>query len=176
MLGGRYVLLPVSDFDGGVEPEENGNSFEENSRIKARAAFAASGLPSFGDDSGLCVDALGGAPGIYSSRYAAGGSAARNAKLLRELSGVPEEKRTAKFVCCITFTDGEHEFTVRGECRGRILEREKGEGGFGYDPVFFSDELGRPFGEVSAAEKDAVSHRGKAVRLFAKRLAEIYGE
>ena len=175
MLGKKYRIHPVSDFDGGVEPEENGGSFEANAVIKAKAAFNASGLPSFGDDSGLCVDALGGAPGVYSSRYAENAKA-RNAKLLAALSETPESDRTARFVCCIAFFDGKREFIVRGECKGRILFKETGENGFGYDPVFFSDDLGKPFGDATPAEKDAVSHRGRAVALLGARLAEIYGK
>ena len=156
-----------------AEPEENGGSFEENARIKARAAYAASGLPSFGDDSGLCVDALGGAPGIYSSRYAEN-AAARNAKLLAALSGVPENKRTARFVCSIVYYDGKREFSVCEECKGSILFEETGTEGFGYDPVFRSDDLGKPFGLASPEEKDRVSHRGRAVRQLAEKLKEIF--
>lgn len=173
MLGSRYSILPVSDFTD-VEPEENGHSFEENARIKARAAFEASGLPSFGDDSGLCVDALGGAPGIYSARYAEGGAKARNLKLLGEMTAVPDDMRTARFVCCIAYCDNECEFTVRGECCGHILREETGENGFGYDPLFFSDDLGKPFGMATAEEKDAVSHRGRAVKLLAAALDKMY--
>lgn len=172
MLGEEYEILSVSDFTD-EEPEENGGSFAENAMIKARAAYAASGLPSFGDDSGLCVDALGGAPGIFSARYAEGGAKARNAKLLGEMKGVCD--RSAKFVCNIAFYDGKREFTVCGECTGHILTEETGKNGFGYDPLFFSDDIGKPFGTASAEEKDAVSHRGKAVKKLAEKLAEIYG-
>ena len=172
MLGDCYEILPVSEFSD-AEPEENGVSFEENARIKAHAAYAASGLPSFGDDSGLCVDALGGAPGIYSSRYAEN-AAARNAKLLAALSGVPENKRTARFVCSIVYYDGKREFSVCGECKGSILFEETGTEGFGYDPVFRSDDLGKPFGLASPEEKDGVSHRGRAVRQLAEKLKEIF--
>ena len=175
MLGKKYKLVPVSEFDGGEEPEENGGTFEANALIKARAAYAASGLPSFGDDSGLCVDALGGAPGVYSSRYAEN-AAARNAKLLSALREIPDKDRTACFVCCIAYCDGKREFTVRGECKGRILGKETGSNGFGYDPVFYSSDLGKPFGEASPEEKEAVSHRGRAVALFAAMLDDIYGE
>ena len=174
MLGDICEVIPVSDFTD-VEPEENGDSFEENARIKAKAAFLASGLPSFGDDSGLCVDALGGAPGIYSSRYAENAEK-RNAKLIAALADVPEEKRTAKFVCHIVYLDGEREFAVSGECKGRILFEPTGNGGFGYDPVFFSDDLGKPFGLASSEEKDEVSHRGRAVGMLKKKLKEIFGK
>lgn len=174
MLGDICEVIPVSDFTD-VEPEENGGSFEENARIKAKAALLASGLPSFGDDSGLCVDALGGAPGIYSSRYAENAEK-RNAKLIAALADVPEEKRTAKFVCHIVYLDGEREFAVSGECKGRILFEPTGSGGFGYDPVFFSDDLGKPFGLASSEEKDEVSHRGRAVGMLKKKLKEIFGK
>ena len=176
LLGHEYELLSVGDFDGGVEPEENGSTFAENALIKARAAFAASGLPSFADDSGICVDALDGAPGIYSARYAEGGPKACNAKLLEVMKDVPENKRSAHFSCCIAYVDGEREFTVEGRCNGRILHAEDGEQGFGYDPLFYSADLGKSFGKATMQEKTSCSHRGRAAVLLAEKLREIYGK
>ena len=157
------------------EVEENGTTFEENALIKARSASKATGLPAVADDSGLCVDALGGAPGIYTARFAGepSDSAKNNAKLLKVLTGVPEEERTARFVSAVAcvFPDGK-EFTVRGECEGRIAFELKGDKGFGYDPLFIS-ELGC-FGEISDQEKDSVSHRGKALIKLKEKLSEEY--
>lgn len=155
------------------EPDECGKTFTDNALIKARAGVRFSGLPTVADDSGLCVDALFGAPGILSARYAGehGDSKANNAKLLSELSGVPEGQRTAHYMCVIAcvFPDG-REFTVSGRCDGKIDFKESGNGGFGYDPLFIG-ETGK-FSEISAAEKDALSHRGKAVRLLKEKLSE----
>lgn len=176
LLGDEYRLLSVGDFDGGIEPEETGGTFAENALIKARAAYAASGKPSFADDSGICVDALGGAPGIYSARYADGGPKACNAKLLEVMKNVPDDKRTAHFACCIAYVDGEREFTVQGRCEGYILRNEEGNGGFGYDPLFYSSDLGKSFGEAAIEEKTSCSHRGRAAILLAEKLREIYGE
>ncbi len=152
------------------EIEENGTTFEENSLIKARFAASFTGLPTLADDSGLCVDALGGEPGIYSARYAGehGDSAANNEKLLKNMEN--ETNRTARFVCVIAcvFPDG-REFTVRGECKGRIDTCLRGNGGFGYDPLFISDERGS-FGLISAEEKNSISHRGNAVKKFKEEI------
>ena len=148
-----------------TEVEETGTTFEENAYLKAASACRETGLPAIADDSGLAVDALDGAPGVYSARDAGENAtdAERIAKLLRELDGVPVEKRTAQFVsvvCCV-FPDG-RTLSVRGECPGRIGFAPRGEGGFGYDPVF---EVGdRTYAELSAEEKDAISHRGNALR------------
>lgn len=154
---------------------EDGATFEENALIKARAACKATHLPCVADDSGLCVDALGGAPGIFTARFAGepSDSAKNNAKLLRVMEGVPENERTARFVSAVAcvFPDG-REFTVRGECEGKIGFALCGNKGFGYDPLFIS-ELGC-FGEISDQEKDSISHRGKALKLFEKKLTEEY--
>lgn len=168
-------LISEKDFDTPMpEPFENGDTFEQNALIKARAGMEFTGLPTVADDSGLCVDALGGRPGIYSARYAGvhGDNAENNRKLLRELKDVPKEKRMAHYVCAIAcvFPDSK-EFTVTGTCEGEIDFIESGNGGFGYDPLFIS-EIGK-FSEVSAAQKDAVSHRGKAVKLFKEKLNEF---
>ena len=153
------------------EVEETGLTFEENAALKARSGCADSGVPCVADDSGLEVDALGGRPGVFSARYA-GESAPYNEKmeiLLGELKDVPKEKRTARFVsvvCCV-FPDGK-EFFVRGECEGEIGFETRGSGGFGYDPCFYVGE--KSFAELTAQEKDAISHRGRALRAFAAEL------
>lgn len=153
------------------EIEETGTTFEENATLKAMAGLNATGLISVADDSGLCVDYLDGAPGIYSARYSGGhgNDDDNNKKLLAELDGVPMEERTAHYVAAIAcvFPDG-RQFTVRGECHGHIAFAEEGNCGFGYDPLFIS-EKGK-FGLLSADEKDSISHRGKALRLFKKKL------
>lgn len=153
------------DMDKAVE---NGQTFEQNALIKAKYACKQSGLAAFADDSGLCVDALCGRPGIYSARYADTDDE-RIARLLRELDGVEEKDRSAKFVSAIAcvFPDG-RQFTVRGETFGRIAFEKEGEGGFGYDPVFLYG--GKSFGKMTGEQKDAVSHRGKALD---KCLAEL---
>ncbi len=159
---------------------EDGTTFEQNALIKARAA-AASGYIGVADDSGLAVDALGGEPGVWSARYAARCGYAgdhddegNNQCLLWKMSDVPDEKRTAAYVCVIAcvLPDGT-EFTVRSEARGRILREYHGNGGFGYDPMFYFDEFGKTFAEISAEQKHTVSHRGKAIRAFAKVLKEL---
>lgn len=154
-----------------TDVEETGTTFEENALLKARSGAKEGNMPCIADDSGLCVDALGGAPGVYSARYAGehGNDAKNNAKLLNALSDVPTEKRTAQFVSCVAcvFPDG-RELTVQGEVKGIIGYQPKGENGFGYDPLFYVGE--RSFAEFTSAEKDAVSHRGNALRGLAKEL------
>ena len=181
----KRILEPIgieiiceSDLDFPLEDvEENGLTFEENAFIKAEVAMKATGLPSVADDSGLCVDYLGGAPGIYSARYAGEptDNDKNNKKLLDALKGVKEEERTAKFVCSIAcvFPDGK-KLSAYGECKGRIAEKPDGKNGFGYDPLFIS-EIGN-FGELSDAEKDSVSHRGNALRAFYKLLSDYFNE
>ena len=164
-----------SEAEAGVdlEVEETGTTFEENSLLKARAVMEASGLPAIADDSGLCVDALNGAPGVFSARY--GGEGLDDAGRYRLLlSNMPRgQARTARFVsaiaCC--FPNGDV-LTARGECPGTIAYAPMGEGGFGYDPVFFAPELKKTFAQLSQEEKNAVSHRGKALEAFAGKLAE----
>jgi XTP/dITP diphosphohydrolase len=154
---------------------EDGASFEENALKKAKTLAEYSGLLTVADDSGLEVDALNGAPGIYSSRYSGeeGNDSENNKKLLNELGGVVEEKRTARFVCVLALCDprspGLKYRTVRESCEGRIALTPKGRNGFGYDPVFFYPPFGRTFGEIDREAKASVSHRGKALR----RLVEI---
>ena len=150
------------------ETEETGNTFEENSLIKARAICNLTGLPALADDSGICVDALDGAPGLYSARYSGKGDKANNEKLLVALKDVPDEKRTGYFICVAAYVrpDG-FEKVAEGRFYGMILREVRGSGGFGYDPLFQPDGLNCTSAELSAEEKDAISHRGKAMRAIA---------
>lgn len=154
--------------------EEDGKTFEDNAKLKARAACKEMNMPAIADDSGLCVDYLDGAPGIFSSRFAGehGNDEKNNDLLLEKLDGVPLEKRTAHYVCaiCCTFPDG-REIVVRGECNGVIGFERDGHEGFGYDPLFLVD--GKAFGRYTAEEKDKISHRGNALRLLTKELEKI---
>lgn len=153
------------------EVEEDGDTFEANAKIKALAACRETNMPAIADDSGLCVDYLDGAPGIFSARFAGdhGNDELNNDLLLEKLDGVPMEKRTGHYVCaiCCEFPDG-REIIVRGECEGYIGFERDGNEGFGYDPLFLVD--GRAFGRYTAEEKDKISHRGKALRLLTKEL------
>ena len=173
-------LLPEVELEGlpeGFEmPPEDGDSFEANALIKARAVHAATGCVVVADDSGIEAEDLGGAPGIYSARYAGVGVGDQTNldKLLREVNSAGGERRAA-YVCALALIDEdgtEHVFEAR--CGGRLLEEERGTGGFGYDPIFVPEETGpgdqRTMAEISAAEKNAISHRGKAARLLAAHL------
>ncbi len=173
-------ILSLDDVGITEEIEEDGETFEENALIKARVA-ATSGYIGLGDDSGLTVDALDGAPGIYSARYAARRNYAgdhddegNNQALLKDLADVPPTERTAAFVCTIAcvFPDG-RELVVRGEAKGSILYEYAGNGGFGYDPLFYYEPLGKTFAELSPEEKNAISHRGRAIELLAEALKGI---
>lgn len=171
----------VTDHDLGMElpeVEETGTTFAENAYLKAASACAATGLPAIADDSGIAVDALNGGPGIYSARY--GGPDAtdkdRNCKLLGELDGLPPEKRGAHYVCavCCVFPDGGEPLTAEGRMYGVIGTEERGERGFGYDPLFIVDS-GKTVAELTDEEKDAISHRGNALRAFRDALQEKIG-
>ena len=146
---------------------EDGSTFAENALIKARAVCKATGKPAMADDSGLAVDALNGAPGIYSARFAGEqrSDADNNAKVLQLLEGVEDSKRTARFFCVIAIVlpDG-REYTVEGTCEGTILRALRGEGGFGYDPLFYVESLDKTFAELTMEEKNRISHRGHANR------------
>lgn len=148
--------------------EETGKTFEENSLLKARTICKLTGLPALADDSGICVDALNGAPGLYSARYSGNGDAANNEKLLAELKEVPDENRGAYFICVAAYVrpDG-YEKVEEGRFYGKIMHQVKGSGGFGYDPLFQPEGLNCSSAELSAEEKDAISHRGKAMRAIA---------
>ncbi len=171
---GIHVFLPDEKGITLSEPEENADSFEGNALIKARAGCRESGMPCIADDSGLCVDALDGRPGVFTARYHGESTPYREkmAFLLDEMKNVPEEKRTARFVCaaaCV-FPDG-REIAVRGTCEGKIGYAATGEKGFGFDPVF--EYGGRSFAELTDGEKDAVSHRGDALKKLSAELAKI---
>jgi XTP/dITP diphosphohydrolase len=160
------------------DAEETGLTFVENALIKARHAARATGMPALADDSGICVDVLGGAPGLYAARYAGrhGDSAANNAKLLHELAGVPMEKRSAYFIAVLVVlrhADDPAPLVAEGRWHGRILEAPRGEGGFGYDPLFLpaGHELGAA--ELDPAVKNRLSHRGQALEVLKARFAEL---
>lgn len=168
---GPIAVRSLVDWPRVVLPPEDGATYEDNAVVKARAVVAATGLAALADDSGLEVAGLGWGPGVRSARYAATDEA-RIERLLAELRGKPEAAREARFVCVVALVwPGGRVDTAAGECRGRIVEAGRGEGGFGYDPVFVADELGVTFAEASPAEKEAVSHRGRAVRALGERLA-----
>lgn len=171
---GTIEVLPVPDFSSLPLVEEDGATFQENARKKAEYySGAVPGELVLADDSGLEVEALGGAPGVHSARYATpdksenASDAANNARLLRELADVPDEKRTARFVCLIAVArDGKLLSAFRGEATGRILCEPRGTGGFGYDPLFYFPNLKKTFAQLSPEEKAKVSHRGQAFRHF----------
>lgn len=167
------ILTPDSFSDCG-DVEEDGVTFEENAVKKARYIHECSGLTAVADDSGIVVDALDGAPGVYSARYA-GESADDSAnleKLLSELKGVPAEKRTARFVCCIAIADQKEVRTFLGTVEGMIGTERRGDNGFGYDPVFYPEGHSRTFAEMSNIEKHSMSHRGRALSELQRYLRE----
>ena len=171
-----WEFLKLSQVDPYEEPEEDADTFEGNALIKARAAHEHTGLAALADDSGLVVDALGGAPGVFSARYAGvhGDDDANNAKVLAELEGVPDEERTARFACCIAFVDEDGtEITATGTIEGRIAHGLAGDGGFGYDPMFLPDHFNgeKTLAQVTQDEKNAISHRGNALRALKEKLA-----
>jgi XTP/dITP diphosphohydrolase len=171
------TLVSLDELGVRGEPVEDGLTFETNARIKARFAARATGLPALADDSGIEVEALGGAPGVRTRRYAGPDAtdAENNAKLLRELADVPADKRGARYVCVLALAlpdeaapGGLRIIERRGTSRGRVALEPRGGGGFGYDPAFVPADRddGRTMSELSVAEKDAVSHRGRAARAF----------
>lgn len=161
-IGVEFILPP-----DGFDPVEDGLTFEENAAIKAKEAAKLTGMPALADDSGLCVDALGGAPGIYSSRYA-DTPKARIKKLLFELNNVPIENRGAHFVCAMVLVDknGKMLFSDKGECHGKIGFEVKGQNGFGYDPVFLVGDGDLTMAEMSEDDKNKISHRGLVLNKF----------
>lgn len=166
----------LDEFPEAGEPAETGETFEENALIKARAAAEATGLWALADDSGLCVDALDGAPGVRSARYAEGSDADRWRKLLEVLANVPDSERGAAFVCVLALVspDG-REIVESGRCEGTIAREPKGAGGFGYDPVFQvkGDAAGRTMAELAPEEKGAISHRARAFAALRPHLARV---
>ena len=169
-------LILQSELGISIDVEENGTTFEENSRIKAEAVMKATGLPALADDSGIAVDALNGEPGIYSARYGFDDSLddyGRLQLLLKNTRHVPDGERQAKFVCVISFVTPEGEvIQARGEIHGELTREPRGESGFGYDPIFYYPPLGKTAAEMTAEEKNEVSHRGNALKVFYEKLKE----
>lgn len=169
-------LLPELELvsSGAPSPEETGESFAENALIKARAAFDATALPSIADDSGIAVDALGGAPGIYSARYSPSGRDPDNtALLLKNLAG--QSNRRAAFVCAAALVHSGGELVIERRWEGRVADEPRGEGGFGYDPVFVPEGLSVSAAELDASAKDELSHRGQAFRALAEAIRAVAG-
>lgn len=166
-------ILSLNDIGFTDEIEENGTTFEENSIIKASVP-ARLGYIGIADDSGLCVNALGGAPGIYSARYSGGKDEDNINLLLENMKNVPDEERGAYFVCAMScvFPDGKT-ISVRGEVHGKILTERQGEGGFGYDPVFFYPPFDKTFSQLTSEEKNTISHRANAIQKLTERLEEL---
>ena len=174
--GDPFEILSLSDIGYTADIVEDGVTFEENALIKARTV-AKLGYIGIADDSGLCVDALNGEPGVYSARYAGGhDDADNNRKLLEKMKDIPKEQRSAHFVSVIAcvFPDG-REVVARGECPGTILFDYRGNGGFGYDPLFLYEPMDKTFAQMNAEEKNAISHRARAMEAFAKLFAKTYG-
>ena len=170
-----FEIALESEYGLDIDVDETGTTFEENSLLKAEAVMKASGLPVLADDSGLMVDALNGAPGVYSARYGHKSSdGERTAFLLENMKDVPDGKRTAKFVCVITclWPDG-RKIVARGECPGVITREVHGENGFGYDPVFYLPELGMTYAELLSEQKNAISHRARALQEFCRQYQQM---
>ena len=171
-----FELILQSELGVDLEVEETGATFEENSLIKAKAVMEATGLPAIADDSGICVDALGGQPGIYSARYGFDDTLDDRGRLnllLKNTELVPDGQRQAQFVCVITFiTPDGNTIQARGEIHGELTRQPAGENGFGYDPIFYYPPLGKTTAELTAEEKNRVSHRANALNLFYKKLKE----
>ena len=168
-LGVEVVLQSEVGVD--VDVEETGTTFAENAALKAHAVCEACGLPAIADDSGLCVDALNGAPGVYSARYGGEGldDVGRYRLLLENMRGQLDRRCGFVSAICCAFPDGD-EITAQGECRGTLAYAPKGDGGFGYDPIFFVPELRKTFSQLTAEEKNEISHRGKALCAFKEEL------
>ena len=171
-----FELILQSELGIDLDVEETGTTFEENSFIKAEAVMKATGLPALADDSGICVDALNGEPGVYSARYGFDESLddwGRLELLLKNMESVPDGQRQAKFVCVITFVtpDGKT-IQARGEIHGELLREARGENGFGYDPIFYYPPAGITTAEMSAEDKNQVSHRANALKIFNEKLKE----
>ena len=171
-----FELILQSQLGVDIDVEETGTTFEENSFIKAEAVMKATGMAAMADDSGICVDALNGEPGVYSARYGFDDSLddwGRLQLLLRNMEAVPDDKRQAKFVCVITMVtpDGKT-IQARGEIHGQLLREPRGENGFGYDPIFYYPPAGMTTAEMPSAEKNQVSHRANALKIFNEKLKE----
>lgn len=168
-------VLSLADFAPIEDAVEDGAKFSDNARIKARYYFAHTHIPCLADDSGLEVDALDGRPGVYSARYSGEGAtdATNNAKVLSEMADIPDDKRTARFRCAMALVGTNVELTADGTCEGVLLRQLRGDGGFGYDPIFYVPKFERTLAELTQEEKNAISHRGQAVRKMASKIAEL---
>ncbi len=177
--GTHVELAGMEDYPQMPDVAETGTTFAENALLKAHAVADATGLPAVADDSGLCVDVLGGMPGIFSARWAGrhGDDAANLALVLAQLSDIPDDARSAYFVCAAAFAlpsaDGGLERVVEGQLEGRLVREPRGSNGFGYDPVFVPDGEDRTTAEMEPAEKDAISHRGRAFRALARTIDQM---
>ena len=174
MLGNNWVVKAISSLDTEITWDETGTTFESNAKIKVEALMAHCQDLILGDDSGLEVDALNGEPGVYSSRYAGadGDDAANNQKLIKELADTPDERRTARFRCCLCLLDESGEFHYfNGSCEGTIGHDLIGNEGFGYDPLFYPEGSSKTLAEYPAEEKNKISHRAKALQSFLKFMA-----
>ena len=174
-----FEVLSLKEAGVEVDPDENGTTFAENAMIKARAVYDLCKLPTVADDSGLCVDALNGEPGVYSARYGnRPDDATRRQYLFERLEEVAAKDRNAHFTSAIACVmDDDTSFTVEGYCYGKIALTESGENGFGYDCMFCPDEYeGKTFAEISAEEKNLISHRGRALEKFTEKIKEMQGE
>ena len=169
-----FEIISQEEAGVDIDVEETGTTFEENSYLKAKAIYDITGITTIADDSGLCVDALNGEPGVYSARYGGEGydDEGRVQLLLKNMKDVPDEERIARFVCVITLVGDEGVLTARGECEGKIDYSPKGENGFGYDPVFYYPPFGKTLAEADASEKNQVSHRANALKIFNEKLKE----
>jgi len=173
------VFLSLSDVDEAPEVVEDGRTFEENALKKARTLAAATGMVTLADDSGLCIEALDGRPGVQSARYAGkdASDAEKCIRILQEMENVPDHARTARFVCAMALVTPEGEEKMfRGSCEGKITREPRGTGGFGYDPIFYFEEARCTFAEMDRHSKNRVSHRGRALRAFARFLEGIEPE
>lgn len=170
-----WEAVPVAEVTDAPDPEETGTTFEENALLKARYYAKATGLPVMSDDSGIIADALGDRPGVYSARYAGvhGDDEANNQKLVRELAPYTGDKRKGRYVCvtAVVWPDG-REVTAEGTCEGIIRDFYKGDGGFGYDPLFYLPAFGKTMAELTMEEKNKISHRGRAVEALLKKLKQ----
>ena len=177
LTGLEVVLVSAADFSEVPEVEETGHTFAENAALKAATVAAATSRWTLADDSGLAVDALDGAPGVYSARYAGPQSndGQNNEKLLAQLRAVPDERRGAQFICCLALADpaGRIRVQVEGRCRGRLLHQPRGQSGFGYDPLFWIAEYHKTFAELSLAAKSVLSHRARAFERIRPQLAQL---
>ena len=174
-LGATIVLKTLDDYPELPDVIEDGDTLEHNALKKAREIHAYTGLPAIADDTGLEVDVLNGAPGVYSSRFAGENVSYRDnvEKLLKELKGFMPEQRSARFRTSIAFVNGQESWCVQGSVEGRILEEQKGNDGFGYDPVFYYEPLCKTFSELDLDTKNTISHRGKAIDAFIHKLKEL---